>query len=92
MPFSLLARAVEAKFNQLAEQADVLIQADTPNLDEFYVNSFPPEHNKIFRERREHDCNCCKHFIRNVGNVVGVFKRTESIWELSYLNRTFNKK
>lgn len=84
MSFEILARAVEAKFNQLAEQADVLIQADTPNLDEFYVNSFPPEHNKIFRERREHDCNCCKHFIRNVGNVVGVFaEHMETIWDVT---------
>ena len=39
---------------------------------ETYLKSFPKGANPIFRERTEHDCNCCKNFIRAVGNVVEI--------------------
>lgn len=37
-----------------------------------YLESFAPEHNKIYKTRRENDCNCCKAFIRKAGNMVAI--------------------
>lgn len=39
-----------------------------------YLESFKPEHNKIFRdpESSEHNCNCCHNFIRRYGNIVSI--------------------
>ena len=37
-----------------------------------YLGSFPAGSNPMFRERTEHDCNCCKNFIRNIGNMLAV--------------------
>ena len=37
-----------------------------------YLGSFPEGSNPIFRERTEHDCSCCKQFIKAVGNVVAI--------------------
>lgn len=35
-----------------------------------YLAAFPEGTNPIFRERTEHDCNCCKNFIRRAGNIL----------------------
>lgn len=52
-------------------------------LGDLYVGSFPGGTNPIFRERTEHDCNCCKRFIRDVGNVVWFTEKGEvlTIWD-----------
>jgi len=45
-------------------------EVDTDKLVELYREGFPEGENPIFNERREHDCNTCFHFIRNMGQVV----------------------
>lgn len=47
-----------------------------------YLDSFPPGSNPVFRERTEHDCSCCRQFIRTIGNVVTVRGgELVSIWD-----------
>jgi len=52
---------------------------------ELYLESFPPEMNPVFRERREFDCSCCRQFVRAVGNVVAINGDNElvSLWDFS---------
>lgn len=50
---------------------------------DIYINSFPEGTNEIYRERTEHDCLCCKHFIKTVGNVVVIVdNKMFSIWDI----------
>ena len=35
-----------------------------------YLKAFPEGTNPIFRERTEHDCACCRGFIKNLGGIV----------------------
>lgn len=52
-------------------------------LADHYVDAFPEGTNPIFRERTEHDCNCCKRFIRDVGNTVWFLPngKLRTIWD-----------
>lgn len=47
-----------------------------------YLESFPAGSNLIFRERTEHDCTCCRQFIRAVGNAVTMIDgKLVSLWD-----------
>lgn len=48
-----------------------------------YLRSFPAGTDPKFRVRTEHDCSCCRHFIRDLGGVVTIDPETgelTSIW------------
>lgn len=50
---------------------------------ELYLDSFPEGTNEIYRERRYHDCACCRHFIKTVGNAVTlVDNKPVTIWDV----------
>ncbi len=49
---------------------------------ELYLRSFPEGTNPIYKARTEHDCTCCRQFIRTVGNVVAIIDgKLVSIWD-----------
>lgn len=49
-----------------------------------YLASFPEGTNPIFRERTEHDCQCCKQFIRAGGSAVSIVdNELISIWDIA---------
>lgn len=51
---------------------------------ETYLGAFPEGSNPIYRERTEHDCNCCKNFIRTIGNVVALKDgKYVTIWDVT---------
>lgn len=41
-------------------------------LFERYLSAFPEGSDPIFKKRSEHDCSCCRHFIKNVGDAVNI--------------------
>lgn len=48
-----------------------------------YLASFPPGTNPIYKTNTEHDCTCCKNWIRNLGNVVAIVDgRMETMWDI----------
>ena len=77
--------AVRARFELMKNLNLYKVEVSKDDMWETYQNAFPEGTNDIYRERRVHDCQCCKQFINRVGNVVAfdeVGKRV-SIWNIA---------
>jgi len=50
---------------------------------ETYLESFPPQFNQVFRERRAHDCSTCRHVVKAVGALVAIddMFNVVSVWD-----------
>lgn len=47
-----------------------------------YLAAYPEGTNPIFRERTEHDCSCCRNFIKNLGRVVTIQNgQLSTVWD-----------
>lgn len=86
LSFKSLSTLVEKQFIKLANDSSytlVRARVDNDTLWNLYLDSFPEGTNEIFRERSEHDCNCCKNFIRRVGSVLAIKdNKVTSIWDV----------
>jgi hypothetical protein len=84
--FKVFAGAVRERFNELSQGTLYVVASDRDAIWAAYLAAFPEGTNPIFRERTEHDCSCCRHFIRDIGNVVAIQNGTvASVWDLNGL-------
>lgn len=84
--FSNFVKAIQKNLQQMAKDSKKLftVNVDTEELYNLYLDSFPAGTNKIYRERREYDCSCCRHFIRDMGNVVSIKNgELHTIWGIN---------
>lgn len=74
MTFVEFNKVFQKHFEDMSRDAKRLyeVNVDKDVLWNLYLDSFPAGSNKIFRKRREHDCSCCRHFIKQFGNVVTI--------------------
>lgn len=70
--FSEFAAAVAERLRSFADRELYVVDVDADALWSTYLASFPEGTNPIFRERTEHDCACCRTFIRNMGGLVAL--------------------
>ena len=83
MNFNKFKTAVAARFASMSKHGLFRVDVTRDELWDTYLKSFPAGTNPMYRERTEHDCNCCKQFIRTVGNVVSIENgRLVSIWDI----------
>lgn len=84
MEFIELKQMLQQNFKQMTSGVTHLFEVDLDKdeLWNLYLDSYPEGTNEIYRERREHDCSCCRHFVKNIGNAV-VIKDNEikTIWD-----------
>lgn len=85
MDFTKFSSAVNKRVNFITSGNKEIYRMDI-NPDELwqrYLSSFPEGTDPLFRERTEHNCNCCRSFIRSVGNLVSFDKdgNIQTIWD-----------
>ena len=77
--FEPFAQTIEANIQSMGDLYVTCVDKDT--LWATYLSSFPEGTNPIYRERTEHDCSCCRQFIRAFGNVVSIIDgEVVTIW------------
>jgi len=92
MEFKEFKGLLQENFKNMSSDASHLFEVDLDK-DEFwnlYLDSFPKGTNEIFRERRDHDCSCCRHFIKNIGNAVVIKdNKIKTIWDFETNDTTY---
>ena len=84
--FKSFVKAIQKNLQQMSKNSSRLftVNVDSEELYNLYLDSFPAGTNEIYRERREYDCSCCRHFIRDVGNVVSIKNgELHTIWGIN---------
>ena len=79
-------------FNQITKNVDNIFEVavDKDEMWNLYLDSFPKGTNEIYRKRREHDCSCCRSFIKAVGNVVIIKdNKITTIWDFDTKSSTY---
>lgn len=83
--FTKFRSLLQRQFNIMSNNGNTLFitEASKEDVWDTYINSFEEGTNPIFRERSEHDCQCCKQFVRYVGRVVAeVNGELVSVWDV----------
>ena len=92
--FKEIKMPLEQHFKEMSENHNHLftVNLDKDSLWNLYLDSIPQEHNKIYKVRREYDCSCCRHFVKQIGNVVAIDQnKIETIWDFTTENEEWNK-
>ena len=84
--FAPFSKAVHAQYIKLAKQNLFVTTEDHEALVAYYLASFPEGTNPIYITNTEHDCSCCKNFIKNLGNLVAIIDgKVETVWNVKGL-------
>ena len=92
MEFTEMRNKLIENFNRMTKDATHLfeVNVDKDEMWNLYLDSFPEGTNEIYRERREHDCSCCRHFIKSVGNAVVIKdNKVTTIWDFRTDDSTY---
>jgi len=92
MHFGEFKKLLQENFKQMSKDSSHLFEVglDKDQLYGTYLNSFPAGTNEVFRQRREHDCSCCRHFIKNIGNAVVIKdNKIKTIWDFETNDTTY---
>lgn len=92
MEFIEMRDLLQRNFKEMSKDATHLfeVNVDKDELWNLYLDSFPAGTNEIYRERREHDCSCCRHFIKTIGNAIVIKNNTvRTIWDFDTNDTTY---
>ncbi|MCI8625654.1 MAG: hypothetical protein HFI40_05155 [Lachnospiraceae bacterium] len=92
MEFTEIRTHLAKHFKSMVAEADCLFEVnlDKEELWNTYLDSFPPGTNEIYRERREHDCSCCRQFIKTIGHTVAVKDgKLMTLWDVQTDDTTY---
>jgi hypothetical protein len=82
--FSTLQVKLQEHVASMVKDVDYLfvVDVDKDKLWELYLGNFPQGTNPVYRQRTEHDCSTCRHFIKSFGNVIRIKNNViTTIWD-----------
>jgi len=84
MGFHKFAEEVRKQFNMMAESGPLYtVNVKGDDVNDKYLSSFEDGTNEIYIERPAHECQTCRTFIKNIGNVVAIIDgKKVSVWDV----------
>jgi hypothetical protein len=81
--FSSFAKIAASSFAEITKRDVFVAGVDGDALYALYLASFPPGTDPVFKKRTEHDCSCCRQFIRRAGAAVSIKGNGElaTVWD-----------
>lgn len=92
MEFTTMRNLLMEHFEEMTKDVEYLFEVtvDKEELWNTYLNSFPAGTNEIYRERTEHDCSCCRQFVKAIGNAVAIKdNQITTIWDFRTNDDTY---
>lgn len=87
MNFNHFKQAVDRNFADMQKGELYTVEMDRDELWNIYLSSFPEGSDPIYKTNTQHNCNCCKNYIRDVGHVVSIVNgQLRSIWDVNLNN------
>ena len=84
MDFIPFKTALARRFEDLSRYTLYRTAVERDVLWDTYLGSFPPGSNPMFRQRTEHDCSCCRNFVKVAGGLVAIVgNELVSIWDVT---------
>jgi len=93
LDFKKIKQEVEKHLKTMFDKRDTLylVNVDKDEMWNRYLDAIPPQMNPIYRTNREYDCSTCRHFIKEVGNVVAIKDGVlESVWDIQMDDKIWN--
>ena len=82
MNFKLFAQQVKNNFDAMATKPLYRTNIGLDEIKDIYLAAFPKGSNPMYITNTQHDCTCCKSFIRNVGGLVNIVNgQIITIWD-----------
>ena len=82
MNFKLFAQQVKNNFDAMATKPLYRTNIGLDEIKDIYLAAFPDGFNPMYITNTQHDCTCCKSFIRNVGGLVNIVNgQIITIWD-----------
>lgn len=80
--FHAFATRVHERFNHMSEGELFVVDVPGDTLWAEYLAAFPEGTNPVYITNTEHDCSCCRNFIKNIGNVLAISDSGErrTVW------------
>jgi hypothetical protein len=77
--FHVFAKAAHDRLQRISKEE--MYTVEVVDIAASYLAAFPEGTNPIFKTRTEHDCSCCKQFIRNFGRTFAIIDgRRVTVW------------
>lgn len=92
MEFTTMRNMLMEHFAEMTKDVTHLfeVNVDKDEMWNLYLDSFPAGTNEIYRERREHDCSCCRQFVKAIGNAVVIKdNKITTIWDFRTDDSTY---
>lgn len=83
--FQIIKTALQKQYDSIKHLPLFVSNASKDELWDTYIQSLTDSgHNEIYRERGEHDCQCCKQYIRRMGNILAIVDgELVSLWDVT---------